>query len=215
MKRIYFTAIAVMTSTLCFYMMPLTPTTLVVGLGHTFEQVARNSSYAVANSSDIPPKDDIGFGATWIKEPAVIIQFDDPTFGFNLAPTTFAAIGYMHNKVDTITTSPMLKKLPFERALTEVARLQKIFQTQGWQLDDDTTWFDLSPSGRAALHAEIRLGRYGYCKWVSLRAPGKYSMMFRMRCAGGCESRIGLDRYLIDISISKDYLANTTQPPTI
>ncbi|MTV41180.1 hypothetical protein [Duganella radicis] len=128
-----------------------------------------------------------------------------------MPPTTFAAIGYMHNKVDTITTSPMLKKLPFERTMNEVAQLQGIFQEQGWQLENDATWFDLSPQGRADLRARIRLGNHGCCKWVSLRAPGKYSMIFRLRCVDDCDSKLGLDRYLIDISIGEDYLDEIEQ----
>jgi hypothetical protein len=190
------------------YLVPPFPTVLSVGLGHTFEQVAQSSSFSVVASSDIPPRDAVGFGATWVTRPAVIVRFDDPQFGFSLAPTTFAAIGYMHNKVDTITTSPMLKKLTFDSALIEVARLQNIFQSQGWQLDDDTTWFDLTPVGRVALHSNLRLSSTGYCKWVSLRVPQKYSMIFRMRCSERCDSSMGLDRYLIDISIGRDFESN-------
>jgi len=203
MRKIYALGIAL---AICILWMFRTPpaTLLLVGLDDTFEQVKQASSFPVAASSDDPSEDELGFGATWVKEPAVIIRFNDPQFGFTLPPTTFAAIGYMHHRVDTITTSPMLKKVTFEQGMAEVARLQGIFREQGWQLENGTTWFDLSPGCRAALHSTIRLGSYGYGKWVSLRAAGKYSMIFRMRCASGCDSDIGFDRYLIDISIGHD-----------
>ncbi len=203
MKKAYALSIAMTFCTLwVFARAPAT--VLTVCLNDTFEQVKQASTFPVAAWSDDPSKDELGFGATWVREPAVIIRFRDPQFGFTLPPTTFAAIGYMHHRVDTITTSPMLIKVPFEEAMVEVSRLQGIFQAQGWQLEYDTTWFDLSPTGRIALHSNIRLGSQGFSKWVSLRAAGKYSMIFRLRCASECDSGLGHDRYLIDISISKD-----------
>jgi hypothetical protein len=181
------------------------PTMISVRIGDTFEQVVRASSFPVVVSSDIPTHDAVGSGATWVKKPAVIIQFNDPKYGFRLPPTTFASIGYMHNKVDTIATSPMLKKLSYDQATTLVATLQNQFMASGWELDDGTTWFNLTPAGRETLHEQIRLGNQGYRKEVSLRAPEKYSMTFRLRCAEQCDNRNGLDRYLIDIGIGQDF----------
>jgi hypothetical protein len=74
-----------------------------------------------------------------------------------------------------------------------------------WELDDGTTWFDLTPGGKEALHSSIRLASQGYKKEVSLRAPEKYSMTFRLRCVARCDSRLGLDRYLVDIGIAQDF----------
>jgi hypothetical protein len=181
------------------------PTTISIRIGDTFEQVARSSNFPVAASSNIPTHDVLGSGSTSVKEPAVIIRFNDPKYGFTLPPTTFAFIGYMHNKVDTIATSPMLSMQSYEQAVDVVARLQNQFISGGWELDDDTTWFDLTREGRLALHNDIRLGNQGYRKEVSLRAPEKYSMTFRLRCAARCDNHIGFDRYLIDIGIAQDF----------
>jgi hypothetical protein len=198
------TIVAISCATWFYFHVPA-PTIISVRIGDTFEQVTRASSFPVVASSDIPTYDAVGYGATWVKKPAVIIRFDDPKYGFCLPPTTFAAIGYMHNRVDTIATSPMLSKLSYNQAIALVTSLQKQFMAGGWQLDDGTTWFDLTSEGREILHSKIRLGNQGYRKEVSLRAPEKYSMTFRLRCAARCDSQIGLDRYLIDIGIAEDF----------
>lgn len=188
-----------------FYFHTPIPTTISVRIGDTFEQVARASSFPVMASSDKPTYDEVGSGATWVRKPAVIIQFNDPKYGFSLPPTTFATIGYMHNKVDTIATSPMLSQLSYDQALAVIVALQNQFIAGAWQLDDATTWFDLTPVGRNTLHRNLRLGSQGYRKEVSLRAPEKYAMIFRLRCTTRCESDLGLDRYLIDIGITQDF----------
>lgn len=188
-----------------FYFYVPTPTTISVRIGDTFEQVARASNFPVMASSDIPTSDEVGSGSTWVRKPSVIIHFNDPKYGFSLPPTKFAAIGYMHNKVDTIATSPMLDQLSYDQALAVVVALQNQFIAGSWQLDDATTWFDLTPAGRNALHRNLRLGSQGYRKEVSLRAPEKYSMIFRLRCTTRCDSDLGLDRYLIDIGITQDF----------
>ncbi|TFW11636.1 hypothetical protein [Duganella callida] len=184
------------------YFRPPAVTEVSVAIGHSFEQVARNSSFPVASSSNLPSESKYGFGATWVTKPAVIIRFDDPKYGFTLPATTFAAIGYMDNKVDDITTSPMLTKLPFKQAFSELTRLQHIFQTKGWRLENNSAWFDVSADGATRLRAHLKSegGR-----WISIGVPSKYSMYFGLHCASDCDSGIGLDRYLIDISIGKDH----------
>ena len=188
-----------------FYFYVPAPTTISVKIGDTFEQVAQASSFPVITSSDIPTYDEIGSGATWVRKPAVIIQFNDFKYGFSLPPTKFATIGYMHNKVDTIATSPMLDQLSYDQAIAVVVALQNQFIAGSWQLNDATTWFDITPAGMNALHRNLRLGSQGYRKEVSLRAPEKYSMVFRLRCTARCDSDLGLDRYLIDIGITQDF----------
>lgn len=69
------------------------PTVLAFRLGHTFEQVAQNSTYPVKERSNLPADDpDNRFGATWVTEPAVVIRFTDPTHGFTLPPTKILSI---------------------------------------------------------------------------------------------------------------------------
>lgn len=178
------------------------PTLLLVRIGLPFEDVVRMSTFPVKASSNIPMDDPNGDGITLVTKPAVIIKFNDPQYGFTLPATTFAGISYLDGKVSTIRTSPMLSKLPFSAAFTEFSKLQQQFQSRGWHLDDGSSWVDVTPAGADRLRDYLRSGRV---KVISLVAPGKYSLYFMINCAGRCDSRIGLDCYMIDISIGKDF----------
>lgn len=204
MTKRSFIALAAMGYVAWFYFYIPTPTVISLRIGQTFEEVVSGSSFPVMVSSNIPTYDTVGFGTTRVKDPAVIIHFNDPRHGFTLPPTTFAAIGYMHNKVDTIATSPMLRKLTFDQAVSELEILQRQFQIGGWQLENKTTWFDLTTEGRKKLYEHVRLESNGFMKTTLLVAPKKYAMTFRLWCAARCDSRIGLDRYLIDIGVGED-----------
>jgi hypothetical protein len=182
------------------------PTVLSFSIGQSFEEVVKNSTYPVLERSN-PPADDPGatrFGATWVTEPAVIIRFTDPKHGFTLPPTKFAALSYMHNKVDTLATSPMLDKLPFDEAVTVLANLQDQFKAGGWEpwADDGSTWFDLTPEGKKRLYA--RMFEPGYTQTARLRIPDKYGMTFRLKCAEGCWTREPPYKFLIDVGVSSD-----------
>lgn len=204
MKRRHIAALLVIGICACRFFYVPQPTTLSVRVGQTFEEVARTSTFPVLTSSHIPSHDKVGFGVTWVKEPSVIIFFNDPKHGFTLPPTKFAGITYINNKVSTIATSPMLDKLTFNQAAAELALLQPQFQAGGWRPELNTTWFDLTPQGRVQLHADVRKSSHGFMKTVMLTVPGKYEMTFRLWCAARCDSQIGLDRYLIDIGVSED-----------
>lgn len=178
--------------------------TISVRIGQSFDEVARESTFPVRVSSNIPDNP-LGSGATWVKEPAVVIQYADPEHGFTLPATTFAAISYMDGKVDTIATSPMLRKVSFSEAFETLSNLQHQFQAGGWQLDNGSEWYDLSPRGRQKLHRELRKISNGYVETKELVIPQKYSMIFRIGCAANCDSRIGRDLYLIDIGLAHDF----------
>jgi len=179
-------------------------TTLAVRIGQSFNDVAQGSTFPVMTSSNIP-NNSLGSGATWVKAPAVVIQYADPQHGFILPATTFAGISYMDGKVDTIATTPMLHKVSFTDAFETLSNLQRQFQAGGWQLDNGSEWYDLSPRGHERLHQELRKLSNGYVETKELVVPQKYSMIFRIRCAASCDSRIGLDRYLIDIGLAHDF----------
>jgi len=195
-------------TSLCIYGIwsefPAVERTLCVRIGQSFDEVAQGSTFPVRASSNIPDNR-LGSGATWVTEPAVVIQYADPKHGFTLPATTFAAISYMDSKVDTIATSPMLRKVSFSEAFETLSNLQRQFQAGGWQLDNDSEWYDLSPPGRQKLHAELRKISNGYVETKELVIPQKYSMIFRIWCAANCDSRIGRDRYLIDIGLGHDF----------
>jgi hypothetical protein len=151
-------------------------------------------------SSNLPDDRTGGSGATWVTKPSVVIHFNDPEHGFTLPPTTFAAVSYNDYRVSTIETSPMPEKLPFSETMTLVGSLQRQFQIKGWQLEENEKWIDLSTSHRDAFHAVLR--EHGH--WIAIKVPGKYSMFFGLHCFEQCDSRVGQDRYLIDISIGRD-----------
>jgi hypothetical protein len=182
------------------------PTVLSFLVGQTFEEVVKNSTYPVVARSNLPadaPGKD-GFGATWVTEPAVIIRFTDPKHGFTLPPTKFAALTFQENVAVTLTTSPMLEKLPFDKAVAVLENLQNQFKAGGWApwKDDGSTWFDLTPEGKKRLYA--RMFEPAHKQTAILRVPKKYSMTFRLWCAEGCWTREPPYKFLIDIGVGDD-----------
>jgi hypothetical protein len=188
-----------------YYSMP-DPTVLSFSIGQTFEEVEKRSTFPVLERSNRPADDPGGtrFGATWVTEPAVIVHFNDPKHGFTLPPTKFAALSYMHNKVDTLATSPMLEELPFEQTVVVLENLQNQFKAGGWEPyeGDDSEWFDLTPEGKRHLYA--RMFEPGFMQQTSLRVPKKYGMTFRLKCAAGCWTREPPYLFLIDVGLSND-----------
>jgi len=189
-----------------WYLHEPTPTTISLRIGQPFAEVVRDSSYPIMARSFLPTAETQGFGSTDVTQPSVILRFNDPQHGFILPPTTFLAITYIDGVVDTVATSPMLKKLPFDQTVELLARLQDRFQAGGWQIDNDTHthWFDLSPAGRRQLHDYLRDPESGWSQEAWLIVPQKYGITFRIKCAARCDSQWGLDRYLIDIGIGNE-----------
>lgn len=182
------------------------PTVLAFRLGQTFEQVARDSSYPVMERSNRPADDpgDHKFGAVWVDKPAVIIRFTDPTHGFTLPPTKFAALSFAENQAVSLATSPMLAPLPFDEAVAILENLQNQLKAGGWEPweKDDSTWFDLTPAGKKRLYA--RMFEPGYMETNSLRVPKMYGMTFRLKCTEGCWTREPPYLFLIDVGVGGD-----------
>lgn len=187
------------------HVFPPTPTTLSLKIGATYAEVVRKSDFPVAENS-LAPTDQLGAGGTWVTKPAVILQFDDPKHGFVLPPTKFLVVTYIHGKVMTVSTSPMLDKLTFDEAFDTLAELQGQFQRAGWQPEtaSRSTWYDLTPSGRDQLHRDVLNVKRGGAVGQELVVPGLYSMIFRINCAKNCSGEMGPDRYLIDIGLGAD-----------
>ena len=204
MKRVYALPLAAAAILITYLCHQPTPTTLVLKIGQTFEEVENASTFPVRKTSNLPANDNDGFGTTWVTEPAVVVRFSDPVHGFTLPPTRFAAIGYLQNKVLTISTTPMLYKMPFDQGIAELGKLQHQFQAGGWLPRHYTNWFDLSPAGQQKLRKYVRDENHGYMKTAFLIVPGKYEMIFRFYCAEHCDSDLGLDRYLIDIGVGDE-----------
>jgi hypothetical protein len=184
---------------------PPAPTILSFRIGQPFQEVAKASTYPVLERSNTPTHAYLQSGETFVTEPAVILHFNDPQHQFTLPPTKFALVGYTHNKVETVSTSPMLDKLPFDRAVALLENLQNQFRAGGWVPwpGDDSTWFDLTPEGKKKLYA--RMFESGWAETQTLRVVGKYSMTFRLWCADGCATREPPYLFLIDVGVGEDF----------
>ncbi len=182
---------------------PVTPTVLSFHVGQTFEEVVRASTYPVMKRSNLPTDDPSGskWGTTWVTEPAVIIRFTDPKHGFTLPPTKFAALTFEHNTALTLSTSPMLDKLPFDEAVAVLENLQNQFKAGGWEpwKNDGSAWFDLTPSGKKRLYERMFEPPYGQSE--ELRVPKKYAMTFRLQCAEGCWTHQPPYKFLVDVGV--------------
>jgi hypothetical protein len=187
---------------------PATAATTVLSfhIRQSFEEVVSASSYPVMKKSNLPDDDPSGskWGATWVTEPAVIIRFTDPKHGFTLPPTKFAALTFEHNSAVTLSTSPMLEKLPFNEAVAILENLQNQFKAGAWEpwKGDESAWFDLTPEGKKALYAKMFEPPYGQSS--ELRVPKKYAMTFRLKCAEGCWTRKPPYRFLVDVGVGAD-----------
>ena len=181
------------------------PTVLSFRIGQGFEEVVKASSYPVMQRSAVPEAETGMAGVTAVTEPAVILCFNDPQHGFMMPPTKFALVGYMHNVVADVSTSPMLDKLPFDQAVAILEDLQNQFKAGGWEpwAVDGSTWFDLSPEGKKRLYQ--RMLEPGYSQSAELRVPKKYGMVFRLKCTDGCApGERPPSLFLIDIGLSGD-----------
>jgi hypothetical protein len=182
----------------------LEPTVLSFRVGQPFEEVVKNSTYPVLEHSNVPTHAYLESGETFITEPAVILRFDDPKHGFTLPPTKFAMVGYDRNRVATVSTSPMLEKLPFDQAVAVLENLQNQFKAGGWSPweGDDSTWFDLTPEGKKRLYERMFVPGYGQS--AELRIPNRYSITFRFKCARGCWTREPPYLFLVDVGVGDD-----------
>jgi hypothetical protein len=191
------------------------PTILSFRVGQSFQEVVKASTYPVLQRSNNPSDDDhLHSGETFVTEPAVILCFNDPQHGFVLPPTKFAVVGYTQSVVDTVATSPMLEKMPFNQAVAILENLQNQFKAGGWEpwTGDGSKWFDLSANGKKRLFQ--RMFEPGYEQEAQLRVPKKYEMTFRIHCTDGCwpgEKPPYL--FLIDIGLSRDIVERSQNDP--
>lgn len=192
------------------------PTLLSLRIGQRFEDVVKASTFPVMQRSTVPNAETGMAGVTAVTEPSVILCFDDPQHGFVLPPTKFALVGYGHDVVETISTSPMLEKLRFEQAVVILENLQNQFKSGGWQpwAVDDSKWFDLSPAGRQRLYQ--RMFEPGHSQSAELRVPKKYGMVFRLKCTDGCwPGEKPPHLFLIDVGLSPDNVGHESGDPEV
>ena len=179
--------------------------TIALHIGKPYKDVLRDSTFPVKSETAMrattPPVED----STWITRPA-IVKFDDPKHGFTLPPTKFGAIGYNRGRVTTFTTSPMLETLPFDQLIPLLDHVQEMLKSSGWIAeygDERHSWFKVeSESDRSALQSLL----FDQAVSAALLIPHKYGMSLIVKCYARCAERDpNTARYLIDVSVGRDY----------
>jgi len=182
-------------------MIPPEPTVLVVDIDMSYDEVVKRSSYP-ARAHGMAPTADTGFATIDVREPAVIIKFVDPRHGFELPPTTFAALTFGKSVLETISMSPMLKARRFPEAVEILEQVQARFQARGWVpwVGNQNGWYDLSPEGRKILHAELM--RYSQSDQFLDVPKRNLRSLLRIKCVENCDDPDDA-LYLVDVGIGK------------
>ncbi|MDI2592967.1 hypothetical protein POF45_16240 [Pseudomonas sp. 681] len=186
---------------------------LILHIGKPYSTVAKDSTFSVEGNTAIYPGDPNDAtnpphpSSTWISSPT-IIEFDDPVYGFRLPPTIFGAVTYDNLKVLSMTTSPMIKTLPFENAVEQLAELQSTLQTRHWLLQpvEENDWFKIETAAdRERLQAKL----FDQADGIDLYVPEKYNLMLLIKCYARCNERDPKTaKYLIDVSVGRDYFSD-------
>ena len=94
----------------------------------------------------------------------------------------------------------MLEARRFPETVELLAQLQERFRAGGWVPwpGNQSVWFDLSPAGRKALHAELM--RYSQAEQWLVLSHRQVGMTFRIKCVDDCDDENDA-RFLIDIGL--------------
>ena len=130
------------------------------------------------------------------------IQCVAPRHGFELPPTTFAALTFGKSVLETISTSPMLEARRFPEAVEILGQVQARFQAGGWVpwVGNQNGWYDLSPKGRKTLRAELM--RYSQSDQFLDVPKRNLRSLLRIKCVEHCDDPDDA-LYLVDVSIGK------------
>jgi hypothetical protein len=175
-----------------------------VHIGKPYEDVERDSTFPVKEKTAIYPSDPPEVDSTWIISP-VVVKFDDPQHGFTLPPTKFGAIGYKKEKVSTITTSPMLETLPFDQLVPLIKQIQEKLKSAGWRPREtqNHAWLPIDTADEQKALQDLLFDQVVI---VMLLVPHKYGLALNVKCYARCDERnVETAKYLIDISVGKDY----------
>lgn len=178
--------------------------TLRVHIGKTYDATVADSTFSVAAHTVMYPGNPPHPSSTWISTP-VIIHFDDPEHGFTLPATKFASIAFDEGKVSNMTTSPMLETLPFDQLMAVLDQLQSQLRSAGWvEWNSETNpWVNTADeTSRKTLQVEL----FDHVKVTVLLIPHKYSLALNVKRYARCNERDPeTAKYLIDVSVGKDY----------
>ena len=178
--------------------------TLRVHVGKPYDEVVRDSTFSVKANTVIYPSEPPHPSSTWITSP-VVIQYDDPNYGFVLPATIFGAISYDDGKVSNITTSPMVEMLSFSELVPLLEEIQSRLKRSGWtpQYPNKLTWLiTTTAQQKTALQDKL----FKQVAIVLLGIPQKYTLAINIKCFKRCNERNpATAKYLIDISMGRNY----------
>jgi len=179
--------------------------TISLHIGKPYKDILRDSTFPVKSETVVrattPPVED----STWITRPA-IVKFDDPRHGFTLPPTKFAVVGYGDGKVTTFRTSPMLETLPFDQLIPLLDHVQEMLKSAGWRPKDDNENYTWIKTGSEADRKALQSLLFRKAVTATLLIPRKYGMSLIVKCYARCAERDpNTARYLIDVSVGRDY----------
>lgn len=178
--------------------------TLRVHIGKSYDETVADSTFDVPAHTVIYPGNPPHPSSAWISTP-VIIHFDDLEHGFTLPVTKFGSIGFDEGKVSNMTTSPMLETLPFDQLVAVLDQLQSRLKDAGWaEWNTETNpWVNTADeASRKTLQAEL----FDHVMVTVLLIPHKYSLALNVKCYARCDERDPKTaKYLIDVSVGKDY----------
>jgi len=173
-------------------------------IGKSYNDTVKDSTFSVSSNTAFYPSTPPHPSSTWISEP-VIVHFDDPDHGFTLPATKFGALGFDEGKVSTMTTSPMLETLPFDQLIPLINKVQGMLKESGWvpRNPENNSWLSVgSEIEKTALQRLL----FDQVVVVMLLIPHKYSLALNVKCYARCNERDPKTaKYLIDVSVGKDY----------
>jgi len=177
--------------------------TISVHIGKAYEDVMRDSTFPVQAKTAIYPSEPPHPSSTWISSP-VVIQYDDPKYGFTLPPTKFGVISYDDGAVSSITTSPMLETVSFNDLASLLEKVQSTLKGAGWIPEDPSnhSWLTIENEFQtSALQKKL----FKQVVLVMLMAPPKYTLAINVKCYQRCgENNPATAKYLIDISMGRN-----------
>ena len=184
---------------------PKTTTVISAHIGKTYEGVARDSTFPIKAKAVIYPSDPPEPDSVWL-EGSVIVKFDDPKHGFTLPPTKFGLVGFNKWKVTTITTSPMLETLPFDQLIPLLDHIQEMLKSTGWIPKDNDQDYSWIKTGTETERNSLQNLLFDKVVVATLLIPRKYGMSLVVKCYARCDERDpNTARYLIDVSVGRDY----------
>lgn len=167
---------------------------VVLVIGEPYEQMRKQSSAKIA-----PALPDVHWYAQ-VDEPAAILRFNDPQFGFKTPPAKFFTISYSQETVEGVRMSPQVDTLTLDEALKVVLDLQDQLRRKGWTQRNSKEF--PAYEDNIQTRQKAKENSLGTTSW---NAGGKYQLTMGLARFSD-DKRPNEERYLITIAIAKPWL---------